>query len=202
MVKRLLRKKTIKHKLLKGGDGKKVLVLCQRKTGKRHPFSPDDKETVEKTVTPIINGYIDTLMSENRENTTIIYLTKITTENPGTADYDCTLKQIDSQCTKDFIKEHGNNSFDLIILQTCPFPFFDYGLINILLKPDGYLGLMVVPNFWDKEPMNTTKKLIIPHIQSKNFVLHSESPEIILFKKGTQSAGKNYNRRKSRRIKF
>jgi len=61
---------------------------------------------------------------------------------------------------------------------------------------------MVVPNFWDKEPMNTTKKLIIPHIQSKNFVLHSERPEIILFKKGTQSAGKNYNRRKSRRIKF
>ena len=197
MVKRLVRKKTIKNKLLKGGDGKKVLVLCQRKTGKRYPFSPDDKETVEETVTPIINGYIDTLMGTN---TTIIYLTKITTENPGTADYDCLLQR-DSPCTTNFIAEHGN-SFDLIILQTCPFIYIHYDVIHSLLKPDGYLGLMVVPNNWNKEPMNTTKQLIFDRIQSKNFVLHSKSPEIILFKKGTQSAGKNYNRRKSRRIKF
>lgn len=201
MVKRLLRKKTIKHKLLKGGDGKKVLVLCQRKTGKRHPFSPNDKKTVEETVTPIINGYIDTLMGTNTTNTTIIYLTKITSEHPGTADYDCLLRQRDSPCATNFIAEHGN-SFDLIILQTCPFIYFDYDIIHSLLKPDGYLGLMIAPNFWDKEPMNTTKKLIIPHIQSKNFVLHSEESPAILFKKGMQSAGKNYNRRKSRRIKF
>ena len=201
MVKRLLRKKTIKHKLLKGGDGKKVLVLCQRKTGKRHPFSPDDKETVEETVTPIINGYIDTLMGTNTTNTTIIYLTKITSEHPGTADYDCLLRQRDSPCATNFIAEHGN-SFDLIILQTCPFIYFDYDIIHSLLKPDGYLGLMVVPNKWNIEQLSRTKNLIFDRIKSTNFVLHLESPEIILFKKGTQSAGKNYNRRKSRRIKF
>ena len=195
MVKRLVRKKTIKHKLLKGGDGKKVLVLCQRKTGRTSTGS-----LVEKTITPEINKHIYKLMGEN---TTIIYLTSITHDNPGTADYDCILQSgSNSPCTTDFISEHGTNSFDLIILQTCPFRFFDYDLIHILLKPDGYLGLMVVPNNWNKEPMNTTKQLIFDRIQSKNFVLHSESPEIILFKKGTQSAGKNYNRRKSRRIKI
>jgi hypothetical protein len=194
MVKRLVRKKTIKNKLLKGGDGKKVLVLCQRKTGLTSTGS-----LVEKTITPEINKHIYKLMGTN---TTIIYLTKITTENPGTADYDCLLQR-DSPCTTNFIAEHGN-SFDLIILQTCPFIYIHYDVIHSLLKPDGYLGLMVVPNNWNKEPMNTTKQLIFDRIQSKNFVLHTDRPDtdIILFKKGMQSAGKNYNRKKSRRIKF
>lgn len=195
MVKRLSRKKIIKNKLLKGGAHKKVLVLCQRKTGILSSTGSQSR-LVEETITPLINRYINMVMGPD---TTIIYLTSISPSLPGTADYDCYL-QPNSPCTIDFISEHGN-SFDLIILQTCPYKIFNYEIVHTLLKPDGFLGLTSVPTNWNYEKVTPKlKSEIIQHILSKNFVLHGtdEGPEIILFKKNIQNAGKNYNRRKSR----
>lgn len=195
MLKRLSRKKIIKNNLLKGGTHKKVLVLCQRKTGILSSIG-SQSQLVEETITPLINRYINIVMGPD---TTIIYLTKIDPDHPGTADYDCYL-QNNSPCTIDFISEHGN-SFDLIILQTCPYKLFNYEIVHTLLKQDGYLGITTAPNNWNYEKITAKLKFeLIQHILSKNFVLHGtdEGPEIILFKKNIQSAGKNYNRRKSR----
>lgn len=195
MVKRISRKNNNIYNILEGGEHKKVLVLCQRKTGPRS--SIDSKlELVEETITPVINRYINMVMGPD---TTIIYLTSINSDYPGTADYNCYL-QMNSPCTMDFISEHGN-SFDLIILQTCPYKFFNYEIVHTLLKPDGFLGLTNAPYNWNYEKISAKiKSEIIRHVLSKKFVLHGtdESPEIILFKKNIQSAGKNYKRRKSR----
>lgn len=195
MVKRLSKKIIKKNNILKGGEHKKVLVLCQRKTGMRTQIQ--STELVEETIIPVINRYINILMGPD---TTIIYLTSIGAEYPGTADYDCYL-QIGSKCTNDFIYEHGN-SFDLILLQTCPYKYINYEIIHTLLKQDGYLGLTVVPNTWKSS--KTLEKIEyenIQHISSKNFVLQNrdDCPDIILFKKNIQHAGKKYNKRKSRR---
>ena len=186
------RKNNKKQNFFIGGEHKKALVICQRTKG-----LTIKKELVEEIIVPVLNSYIHTLLGQD---CTIIYVTDISQNNQGTADYDCHL-QIGTPCTTEFISRHGN-SFDLIILQTCPFKLMRIDIINSLLKPDGYLGLTITPSKWsDLIPIEIEREkiFIINHFKSMNFVLESENSNIILLKKNTQNAGKKDKKRKSRK---
>lgn len=161
----------------KGGDTKNILVLCQRKTGR----DSLNKYNVEDEVVPKITELIQTLLGHD---TRIIYMTKLDKKNPGTVDIDCYLGD-ESECSKKFIGEH-NNFFDLIILQTCPFIFFNYDIVINLLKPKGMLALTSFPEPFDKE-----KFLLFPYdsvitkLTSKNLIEHEQPIDGILFIKNT-----------------
>ncbi len=92
---------------------KKVLIICQRKTGFEDKLSTD---RVEDTIIPKINLVISHLLGNN-DDISIVYLSD-KKDRDGTVDVNCDLNGITS-CSKEFIAKN-RNSFDLIILQTCP----------------------------------------------------------------------------------
>jgi len=159
----------------KGGVPQKILVLCQRKTGK----SAKDEYNVEDVVVPQITELIQTLLGSD---TKTIYMTDIEKDRPGEIDIDCKLDGI-TQCSKEFISEH-NNSFDLIILQTCPLIVLNLDIIINLLKPRGMLG---ITNFPIKLIKNCLFDDVIKQLLSKNVILDkTKSTEyVILFTKNT-----------------
>jgi hypothetical protein len=182
MPKQISRKNNKKNYNLNGGEPKKILVLCQRKTGKTNP-GKEDEYLVEERIIPEIARIINSLMGT--DNITI-YMTTLGDGN-GTADINCYLDGI-TQCSIDYIEEH-NNSFDLILLQTCPFKLIKYDIIYRLLKPNALLGLILFPNNWTNYNKSSVAryhiKEVISVILSKNFVLNGslDDPEIILFTK-------------------
>jgi hypothetical protein len=197
-----LSKKNRLNKLYKGGEHKKILVLCQRKTGEN--ITPT-KEVykIEDVIIPRINQLVNDLLGED---TTIIYMS--VPSAPGTVDIDCHLDSI-TQCSKDFILQHGN-SFDLILLQTCPFLSMDFSILYNLLKPSGMIGLIRYPSDWEREV--THSKLMLFHRQklvnfvvSQNFVRYEgiQRPDVMLFTKKIQDAGNYYikTNRKSKKSK-
>ena len=156
----------------KGGETKKVLVLCQRKTGKTNIT----KLEVEVEVVPKITVLIQKLLGTD---TTTIYMTRMNKDTPGTVDIDCNLDGI-TECSKEFIKEH-RNSFDLIILQTCPIIFLNLNIITNLVKPGGMLGITSFPNKYIK---NFFHDKIICELSSKNLIQDSRSTDdVLLFTK-------------------
>ena len=186
-----LSKKNRLNKLYKGGEHKKILVLCQRKTGKS---SPESKEiyNVEDAIIPRINQLVNDLLGED---STIIYMS--VPSSPGTVDIDCNLDGI-TQCSKDFILEHGN-SFDLILLQTCPFVHMDFTILYNLLKPSGMIGLIIYPSDWESSVARSKLMLfhrekLVDFVVSKNFIRNEaiQRPDVILFTKNIQDAGKHY----------
>jgi hypothetical protein len=197
-----LSKKNRLNKLYKGGDHKKILVLCQRKTGKSH-----DKEiyNVEDVIIPRISQLVNDLMGED---STITYMSMLSSPETETVDIDCRLDGI-TQCSIDFILEHGN-SFDLILLQTCPFLHMDFTILYNLLKPTGMIGLIIYPSDWESavagsKIMLTHRKKLVDFVVSKNFVRHEaiQRPDVILFTKNIQDAGKHYikkNRKSKKKI--
>jgi hypothetical protein len=106
---------------------KQVLVLCQRKTGN------DWLGKVEDKIIPSIKNVVENLIGSDYDITYMTYI-KDTTDlrEIGECDINCKLDGI-TECSKNFISEN-KKSFDLIILQTCPFIVMDYGIIYNLLK--------------------------------------------------------------------
>lgn len=161
----------------KGGDTKNILVLCQRKTGR----SATNDYDVEEVVVPKITELIQTLLGFD---TSIVYMTKLEKKNPGTVDIDCYLGD-ESECSKKFIEKH-NNFFDLIILQTCPFIFFNFDIVINLLKPKGMLALTSFPAPFDKKNfLSFPYDGIITKLTSKNLIEHEQAIDGILFIKNT-----------------
>lgn len=102
---------------------RKVLVLCQRKTG------PLNYGTV--TVDGIVQQleeYVQSLFPG--EEVRIEYMSSMNGLT-GTVDYKMDLNE-------DFSQEN-RGEYDLVLLHTCPFPFMKYNLIHALLKPGGYM---------------------------------------------------------------
>ena len=111
----------------------------------------------------------------------------------GEIDINCELDGI-TECSKKFISEN-KNSFDLIILQSCPFILMKYSIIYDLLKPSGILGITSYPKnilkSWD------SIQSVNEHITSK-FILDNILEGIVIYKKnsdGRRRSKKNYYRK-------
>ena len=170
--------------------------MCQRKTGFTNLLRIDK---VEDIVIPKINLLISRLLGN--DDISIVYISHIN-KSDGTVDINCDLNGI-TACSKEFIAENIN-SFDLIILQTCPFRLMDFHILHNLLKPNGILGTTRLPSeIMFRENKFTYLETIIPFIPNDLFELEVSddfyiSQHIILFRKIERHGGayKKRSRRK------
>ena len=188
---------------------KKVLVLCQRKK------SNNDKK-VEDEVVPKINSIVERLLKTKKY--TIEYLSSGDYEGEidikGWLEYNekLTLKNEnnDEITTEDFI-ENNKKSYNLIILNTCPFKFMNYTIINELLSDDGLLVYSIFP--LDLVTMKKNHPLIKSIVDNESanelFILDNISDGVdgvdgvFIYKKkvsGGTKKTRNYKKR-ARRIK-
>jgi hypothetical protein len=186
---------------------KKVLVLCQRKK------SNNDKK-VEDEVVPKINSIVEILIKT--QNYTIEYLSSGDHEGEldieGWLEYNkkLTLKNDYKITTKDFIK-NNEKSYNLIILNTCPFKYMNYTIINELLSDDGLLVYSIFPLNLDEINKNhpLIKSIVDNKKANKLFILDNISDGVdgvdgvFIYKKkvsGGTKKTRNYKKR-ARRIK-
>lgn len=187
------RHKSKVSKLLSGGEPKRVLVLCQRRTGMSG--KDDSRYRVEDVIIPKINKVIHDILGDD---TVITYMSDIY-EHQGTVDINCLLDGR-TDCSKQFISENIN-SFDLIIFQTCPCAWMDYNIIYSLLKNNGMLGITAFPSeiIHDLSPEMLTRS-IIEHIPVSLFQRQESSNTDILTYIKQELIGGKY-RKKSKRNK-
>lgn len=114
---------------------KRVLILCQRKQG----MDKLNRNNVKDSVIPKINEYVEKFLGDN---TIIEYLTD--DKSDPTVDYQITLESNNSEADE-FISNH-RGMYSLIILNTCPFSFMDFGIIHSLLEPEGFMVFKIFPN--------------------------------------------------------
>lgn len=187
---------SIIKKLLIGGVPKKVLVMCQRKTGLSDTVNP---YKVEDIIVPKINLLIRSLFGN--DDISVIYMSDIR-ENEGTVDINCNLNGI-NECSKKFISEN-KNSFDLIILQTCPLYLMKYSILHSLLKPNGMLGVTAMPyELMREERIFDVSNNVSRNIPKKLFEIEANDDfflalNIILYSKVNRDGGadKKRSRRK------
>jgi hypothetical protein len=133
---------------------KKVLILCQRKAG---PFYAGRESTknIEEEVAPKINDLVHFLLGPE---TTIEYLSSLTGEHAkGNVDIKGELSLTSSTnlilnhgeveeeiSVKEFINRN-RGTYALIILNTCPFMFMDFTIIDDLLAPTGLIVFSAYP---------------------------------------------------------
>ena len=122
---------------------KKVLVLCQRKTGLTTKGSSD---TVQEKIIPSIQKLIEELLGK-RGKKEVAYLSG-PYGVPGSVDYVGKL-QTGNEFTTAFLNEkHG--SYALVILNTCPLQTMDYRVIHALLENRGRMVFAVYPLTYDR----------------------------------------------------
>ncbi len=126
---------------------------------------------------PKITELIQKLLGSETET---IYMTAMKDDMSETVDINCYLDGI-TPCSKEFISKHIN-SFDLIILQTCPFKFFNFDNIINLLKLTGIIGFTKFPRPFER---NGHIQDAIDILLSKGFYTFMDSTDYILFKKYT-----------------
>jgi hypothetical protein len=185
---------------------KKVLVLCQRKKGIIHY---NDKK-VEEEVVPEINSIVEKLIKTKKY--TIEYLSSGDDEGEldikGLLEYNeiLTLKNEndDEITTEEFIK-NNKKSYNLIILNTCPFKYMNYIIINELLSDDGLLVYSIFPldlvTIKKNHPL--IKSIVYNKSANKLFILDKISDGVFIYKKkvsGGTKKTRNYKKR-ARRIK-
>jgi hypothetical protein len=142
-LKQTRRKKKTKR-TRRGGANRKVLVLCQRKTG------PMANGTVEENIIPHLEAYIHSLFPG--DTVTIEYMSSLGTF-VGTVDYHSALDAT-------FSEEH-KGEYDLVLLNTCPFMFMNTSFISTLLKKNGF---MTFKAFTINEGYNITNNIYFPAI--------------------------------------
>jgi len=133
---------------------KKVLVLCQRKAG---PFyaGKEVPQKIEEEIAPKINDLVQFLVGPD---TSIEYLSSLTGEHAkGKVDIKGELSLTSSTplilnhgkveeeiSVKEFINRY-KGTYALIILNTCPFMFMDFTIIDELLVPTGLIVFSAYP---------------------------------------------------------
>ena len=133
---------------------KKVLVLCQRKAG---PFyaGKEVPQKIEEEIAPKINDLVQFLVGPDA---TIEYLSSLTGEHAkGNVDIKGELSLTSSTPlilnygkveekirVEDFINRY-RGTYALIILNTCPFMFMDFTIIDELLGPTGLIVFSAYP---------------------------------------------------------
>ena len=165
----------------------KVLVLCQRKSGWAYAGQMDNEDVykkIEKTVAPKIDELVRSLVGEEYE---IEYLSSFTTENStGKLDIEgflkndtvLTLKGNKKMAVRDFVEQNAE-TYDIILLNTCPLQQMDFQLISQLLKADGLMVFTAYSGSGNK--INIRRMIDIP---SKFFTLaDTRGDEVLIYKK-------------------
>jgi hypothetical protein len=148
----------------------KILILCQRKSG---PLKRNRK--VEEVVVPPIQTLVEELVGNNDYK--IDYLSDKSIhieEREGEVDFLGTLKE-GNEFTRDFL-EKNQESYSIIILNTCPFQFMDYNPIYKLLKND---GLMLFTSY----PLDIINTGILIYFPPKNLFSRIENDTLIMYRK-------------------
>jgi hypothetical protein len=194
---------------------KRVLVLCQRKTS----IIPIDKDEVDSVASYIdkyiaLNTPVRTPVGTPKDvRVKVEYLTyhhgerrheeKRGTETPSAyADHIFLLSRTNQYSSdaifiekkillEKFLEEH-NNTYDVIILNTCPLSLLDYNIIYQLLNSTGILVVKLFGNpesspSKDSDP--SVARTIIKYIPPSLFIKLNGSPfgEYTYIKKQTQS---------------
>jgi hypothetical protein len=165
----------------------KVLVLCQRKSGWVYAGQMDNEDVykkIEKTVAPKIDELVRSLVGEAYE---IEYLSSFTTEHStGKLDIEgflkndtvLTLKGNKKMAVRDFVEQNAE-TYDIILLNTCPLQQMDFQLISQLLKADGLMVFTAYSGSGNK--INIRRMVKIP---SKFFTLaDTHGDEVLIYKK-------------------
>jgi hypothetical protein len=167
---------------------KKVLILCQRKSGPiyvgQNSKGEEKYDTTEAHIVPKINKLVQELITTDYD---IDYLSTLEGEHSeGEVDIQgflslgenqkgiLTLKNKGNEkiSTRDFIQQN-KGSYALIILNTCPFVYMDYNIIYDLLAADGLMAFTAYPRE-AKIPFEPPKKL---------FVVDALNNKVTLYKK-------------------
>ena len=190
-----------REKLLKPRTHKRVLIMCQRKVSNL----PYDK-SVAKAVLDI-DTYIKTHFGEDAKIEYLTYNDKESHE--AYADHMFELSQHNVYGLN--FMTHHNESYDIIILNTCPIKYLDFDMIYKILRED---GILIVKFFGNKQ---SSPKRLIPQklldeftsiITSKSLFIKQEDSVFgnLTFKKApvpSLGVGKKlkkvYTRLKSRR---
>lgn len=142
---------------------KKVLVLCQRKTGFVDEYT---SERVEEVITPKLETLAKNILET--EDYTIEYLSDV---EGYEGDVDI-LGKLKNKKTDDFTTDFlskNKKSYSLIILNTCPFSWMPYPVIYKLLTDD---GLMVFSSYpW---PENILDENIL-ELSSESYAIAPDS---------------------------
>ena len=181
---------------------KKVLVLCQRKSGWLYAGKIDNEDIykkVENIITPKINQLVRSLVGDDYA---INYLSSVEDKNSDLATGKVGIEGILKNDTfltfnnetipvSDFIHQH-EGSYDLILLNTCPFILMDYNLISQLLAAD---GLMVFTVYTASGKKGNARRMI--DIPSKYFTLaDTHGDDVLIYTKTKGGARKRMTKRK------
>jgi len=131
---------------------KKILVLCQRKTGLNNEQDRIDVDNTVEIINQLVRQFYEPspiyieYMSDNWKGDLI-----------GEVDYSFSLDDL-SPDSKTFIK-NSKHYYDFVILCSCPFSSMKYEIISKILKKDGNLTLLAINedtagNFTDTLPLS------------------------------------------------
>jgi len=137
----------------------KVLILCQRKTGKCSNYQ---HLSVENEIIPKIETFLTSYLHGN--DYSVEYMSSISQSNIiGTVDFDIRVEN--SPEFLDFLNTH-KNYYSIIILQTCPFMFMKYDLIRELLCDNGVMVLSAINCGDPKLVRNRNIQMVMSNIPS------------------------------------
>lgn len=162
----------------------KVLVLCQRRSGKG-----DELDELNKSIDELVKDILGV------DNATIQYVNK-PGYLPGKADLEHEFG--DNEETKQLATDYS-----LIICNTCPLPYMNYNIINRHLRMGGFLALTVYQNYHlaaKKIHDNIIQFNILPKIENAGFKYLANTKDALVFRK-EHSGGKRKTKRKNRRSK-
>jgi len=181
---------------------KKVLVMCQRKKGTI--YTHDGHKPVEEIIVPRINNIIQKILGTDEE-----YHIEYLSHNVDETQVDVVGEfGRDIKFTTDFLTKN-ENSYSLIILNTCPFMLMKYEYIHKLLHDNGYMAFTIYPNDVGSKPL--IGQVYQPNLDGlDNFFVKKEDyymdmniskNEIWLYQKKNIKKGGNGRRRKKKTYK-
>ena len=172
---------------------KKVLVLCQRKTGPLH-FTP---KRVEEIITPKIDTLVKNILGT--DDYTIEYLSDKRGHEEGDVDIEGSLEKNESdEFTSDFLSKN-KNSYSMIILNTCPFALMPYAVIYKLLVENGLMVFSAYPS--NIKDTQYKFKLYIPPADRFSNITTDDMDAVMYKKIQKQSAGKKITKKKNKKKK-
>ena len=172
---------------------KKVLVLCQRKTGPLH-YTP---RRVEEIITPKIETLVEKILET--DDYTIEYLSDKIGHEEGDVDILGSLeKNASDEFTNDFLSKN-KNSYSMIILNTCPFALMPYAVIYKLLVENGLMVFSAYPS--NIKDTQYKFKLYIPPADRFSNITTDDMDAVMYKKIQKQSAGKKITKKKNKKKK-
>lgn len=130
-------------------NNKKVLILCQRKSGSVVKFNSVSKSQkvvdIQTSVVEPLEQYITTLFPPHTlfQFDYMSDLADYPFDIENKVDYNMTLERSDFRA-KQFINKN-NKSYDVVVLNTCPYIAMNYEVISSILVDNGLLIFTILP---------------------------------------------------------